>query len=273
MSLQFVVRQDRCNRCGECVTDCPAGIIGMIDDGLPVIQAEKETLCYRCQHCLTVCPTAAVSILGHDPDKSLLLSPDALPTLDQTETYVRGRRSVRQYERENVDAVLLSRLLAAMCNVPTGVNAQDLTFTVIDDRASMEALREKMVAGILAAANDGRVPERASYLQRIAASGGAVLTRGAPHMLLASAPPEAPCAQEDVVLALGYFELLAQSAGLGTVWWGMLKMTLETLPELKPLLGLDPTHKYYAMLFGIPAVHYARAAQRDDGAVVKRLVV
>ena len=32
----------------------------------------------------------------------------------------------------------------------------------------------------------------------------------------------------------------------------------------------DATH-YYAMLFGIPSVKYARTVQRDDSATVKRL--
>jgi ferredoxin/nitroreductase len=273
MSLEFVVKTDRCNRCGECVTDCPAGIISLTEDGLPVIQSEKEPLCYRCQHCLAVCPTAAVSILGHDPDKSLPLTDGVVPSLDQAECYVRGRRTVRQYEAGNVDPALIKRLLAALANAPTGVNKQELTITVVDDRAAMHRLRDKLLDGMLAADAEGRLPASAAYLKRIMAPGSDVYTRGAPHVLVVTAPPEAPCAQEDVILAVAYFELLAQSAGLGTVWWGMLKMTLELLPELKPLLGIPDGHKYYGMLFGVPAVHYARTVQRDDGAVVRRLDV
>jgi hypothetical protein len=66
------------------------------------------------------------------------------------------------------------------------------------------------------------------------------------------------------------FELLAQSAGLGTVWCGLLKLAFESAPTLKSLVDLPPGHHYYAMLFGHPAVHYARTVQRDDAATIKR---
>ena len=72
-------------------------------------------------------------------------------------------------------------------------------------------------------------------------------------------------------LALAYFELLAQSAGLGTVWLGLLKRALEILPELKALLGLPGDHVYYAMLFGHPAVRYARTVQRRGTARLRIL--
>ena len=51
----------------------------------------------------------------------------------------------------------------------------------------------------------------------------------------------------------------------------MLSMALETVPALKAELDLPADHRYYAMLFGIPAVHYPRTVQRDDAAVVKRV--
>jgi len=58
---------------------------------------------------------------------------------------------------------------------------------------------------------------------------------------------------------------------LGTVWWGMFSILLGTLPELRPLFGIPEKHRYYAMLFGVPAVRYPRCVQRDDGARVKML--
>ena len=91
--------------------------------------------------------------------------------------------------------------------------------------------------------------------------------------LVVSASPESVCPPEDVNLALAYFELMAQSAGWGTVWCGMAKMTLEVLPELKATMGLAPDHYYYAMLFGLPSFRYARTVQRDDAARVQRVQV
>lgn len=73
----------------------------------------------------------------------------------------------------------------------------------------------------------------------------------------------AVCPQEDVNLALAYVELLSQSAGLGTVWCGLVKMAMELLPALKNELGLQPGRPYYTMLFSLPDVRYARTVQRD----------
>ena len=85
--------------------------------------------------------------------------------------------------------------------------------------------------------------------------------------------PDAPCPNQDVALALAYFELLAQSAGLGTVWWGIAQMVFMVLPDLKALIGVPVKHLYYAMLFGIPSVHYPRTVQRDNAAIVRRVKI
>lgn len=270
--LNFTVDPGRCTRCGLCARDCPAGIIRQDGQDVPRIDPDQEPQCYQCQHCLAVCPAAALSILGRKPSGSLLLTPGSLPSLDQAERYVRGRRTVRQYRPENVDACLIDQLLHTLANVPTGVNRRELIFTVIDDRAVMGRLRAQVYEALGAATDSGRVPPYlAPAVPAYREQGVDRVFRGAPHALIVAAPPDAPCAREDVVLAVAYFELLAQSAGLGTVWWGLFKTVMEALPELKPLVGLPADHCYYAMLFGVPAVHYARTVQRDDAARIRRV--
>ena len=64
--LQFRIDEERCIQCGECVLECPAGVIAM--DAYPRMTDEEG--CFQCQHCLAVCPTAAVSILGKEPEAS-----------------------------------------------------------------------------------------------------------------------------------------------------------------------------------------------------------
>lgn len=273
--LSFVVDADRCTRCGWCVKDCPSRIIVLEAKGVPAIPSGLEARCIQCQHCLAVCPTAAVSIFGRNPDASLPVVRGDLPTFAQMSRLARSRRSVRHYRNENVDPAVLREVLAAAANAPTGVNSRKLTFTVIDDRDVMQRLRAQVMTALVAAQRSGRIPPRFSYLEAAVTAhveqGADVIFRGAPHALVVSAPADAPCPGQDVPLALAYFELLAQSAGIGTVWWGMLHLVLEMLPELKPLIGLPEGHIYYAMLFGPPAVRYPRTVQRDDAAVVRRI--
>jgi nitroreductase/NAD-dependent dihydropyrimidine dehydrogenase PreA subunit len=275
--LNFRVQKDRCNLCGLCVADCPSHIIEQHGDDLPFVSAENEENCVQCQHCLAVCPTAAVSVFGLNPDDSLPVSPEVWPQLDQMIHLLRGRRSVRKYADRNVDPQLIDRLLATVANSPTGINNRLLTFTVLDDKDKVHRLREKVMAALVKALNEGRIPERFAYVERAISAYAEyqldVIFRGAPHVLIVSAPPHSPCAIEDVPIALSYFELLAQSAGLGTVWCGLIKLAFESVPELKSLVDLPQGHHYYAMLFGHPAIRYARTVQRDTAAAIKRPTV
>jgi len=84
-----------------------------------------------------------------------------------------------------------------------------------------------------------------------------------------SSDPSAPSGQEDVVIALSYFELLAQSHQLGTTWCGLAKVLLELLPQFKQTVQLASDGRYYyPMLFGRPAVRYARTVQRSSAAKI-----
>lgn len=271
--LEFKIDAERCVLCDACVEDCPVRIIERTD-GLPFIRPEREAHCLRCQHCLAVCPEAALSILGRVPEASLEWGPNHLPRMEQLERLVRGRRSVRRYRDENVDPALIESLIATAAHAPSGVNAQGLVFHVMDDRQQMEQFRRRALADLADGLAADRVPQQFAYLHAAVPAyekhGVDILMRGAPHFLIVAAPAANPCPHEDIIIALTTFELLAQNAGLGTVWCGMLKMLLETLPDFKAELGLNEGYVYYPMLFGHPAVHYPRTVQRDESVVIRR---
>ena len=273
--LQFTVDPTKCTKCGQCVLDCPAQIIERTDDNAPIIRSENEGDCLRCQHCLAICPAEAISIFGRDPRDSLKLTARSFPSLDKMLILARGRRSVRRYRDENVDQTLIQKLLLATTNAPTGVNRMAVTFSVIDDKDVMHRLRVKVLDSLAAAMQAGTVSEHDAFLSWAVPAWVKekedVIFRDAPHMLVAAAGTGAACPQEDVNLAMAYFELLAQCAGLGTVWCGLAKMALELLPDIKQDLGLAPGQFYYTMLFGVPAVHYRRTVQREDPSRIRRV--
>ncbi|MBL7076741.1 MAG: nitroreductase family protein [Kiritimatiellae bacterium] len=273
--LEFHVDESLCTHCKECARDCPSRVIALSDDGIPSLTPEAEQNCIRCQHCLAICPTGAISILGKQPGDSLVLDPSALPTLDAMEQLVCGRRTTRRYKPENVSPETIQRLLDATAHAPTGANRRALTFAVIDDRDEMKSIRQRVMEALQSAIEAGSVPEELAYLHAAVPAffkyRADLVFRGAPHLLLVSAGPDALCPNEDVVIALSTFEMLATAAGLGTTWCGMLQMVLESVPELKSLFDLPDDHTYYAMLFGIPKVKYARATQRKGSATIQRL--
>ncbi len=274
--LDFIVNESLCIRCKECVHDCPARIIVQTGNELPSIAPAAEAKCLRCQHCLAICPTSAISILGKQPSDSEDITLAEQPTLDAMERLMKGRRSIRRYRPENLDPELIKRLLKTAEYAPTGANRRDLTFTVIDDQDVMKAIRQRVMESLRTAIEAGAVPEHLAYVHASVPAyfkyRADLMFRGAPHLLLVSAGPKALCANEDVIIALTTFEIAAAAAGVGTTWCGMLKMALESAPELKPLLGLAPDQTYYyAMLFGTPNVRYSRSVQREGNTTIQRL--
>lgn len=271
---KFTVDASLCTRCGLCASDCVAHIIEQEGDNLPSISQENKALCIRCQHCLAVCPTGAVSILGKNPADSRPMAEMKIPSFEQMNDFIRSRRSIRHYRDENVDPSQINSLLETLAYSPTGVNCEELTFNVIDDKMVMNQLSDKVYAALSeAAAKDDCSPRLKQMASQPREAIDAQLYRGAPHALIVSAPPEAPCAAQDVVIALSYFELLAQSAGLGTAWWGLLKMVITSVPEVKSILGIPEDHEYYAVLFGIPTIKFARIPQKEGVAQVRRVTL
>lgn len=270
--LDFTVNQERCTRCGQCVADCPARIIAIAAAGFPAIAPEKEAACYRCQHCLTLCPTAAVAILGRQPEGSRPLAGN-YPDPGQLEILMKGRRSVRRYKEENLDPALLQHLLEVAWHAPTGVNSRQVLFTVIDDRTRMAHFRDEVLAALKVVVERDGLPEGrgyfADFVRMWEEEGIDVLFRGAPHLLIASAPQSVPTPLPDCMIALAYFELFAQANGVGTVWDGLAKWTINDLvPATRKSLGIPDDHLIgYVMAFGRPAVHYARTAQHGPARI------
>ncbi len=265
-TINFILDREKCIRCNACVKDCPRHIIHS-SGGYPEIPAGEEQQCIRCQHCMAICPTGAVSILGLQPKNSL---PMEAVASDAMSRFVRGRRTVRQYRKENVDRKLIDKLLADTAHAPTGGNTCDLTFSVIDDRKEIS----RIVAALMERL-DKIAAELPDFIRNAVLeyrrTGADEVFRGAPHLLIVSAGEKAYCGDADVVIAASYFELLAQAHGLGTTWCYFLKFVLDQVPELGRLFGISMERPYCAIAFGLPAIQYARTVQRDNAAAIKTI--
>ena len=268
--LKFSIDEARCIQCGACAEDCPVTIIDL-EQQYPQIPRHKESYCLRCQHCLAVCPTGALSILGIDPDQLPLLQ---APAPDMVENLLRGRRSVRHYLPGAVASEVLERLLEVTAHAPTGKNVRQMRLTVIDDLQVMQTLREETMAGIRQAVLENSLPPGLEFYAKFASKyeqGTDIIYRGAPHMLIASAPGSCATPGADPYIALSYFEIMAQALGLGTLWCGFAALAITAVvPQLRTRLGIPQDHQsLYAMLFGYPAVQYARVVQRSTDMVCR----
>jgi nitroreductase/NAD-dependent dihydropyrimidine dehydrogenase PreA subunit len=270
--LQLQIDQENCIQCGECAEDCPNDVISL-DAGYPVVIADREERCIACQHCFAVCPTGALSIFGLDPQDSSSLD-NALPSPQQLATLMKGRRSVRQYLDEPVATSTIAELIDVVANGPTGVNNRQLLFTVVENQRAMTTLRKDTVEGIRKVVEQDGLPEGLEFFSGIveaADAGKDILFRNAPHLLIVSSPADGPSPEQDCLIALTYFELLAATSGLGTVWNGLCRWALtKIVPELLGQLKIPEDHAIgYMMSFGKPAVEYHRTVQRGGANINK----
>ncbi len=270
MELQFTIDHDLCIQCGACVDDCPFRIIEMAPD-YPALNPKRVHHCIQCQHCLAVCPTGALSILGCKPQDSLPL-PQSLPSGQQVAALIRGRRSIRRFQPEPLQSGVIESMLRTVANAPTGKNNRQCLFTVIEDQASMDLFRRETMEGLHRAVVEKRLTEGLSYFRHVVSAwnnGHDIIFRGAPHLLMVSAPATVSTPDADMLIAMSYFELLAASMGIGTLWNAMIRwaFTLMTT-DMYERLGIPGDHlKGYVLLFGKPAVQYYRTVQRDSVAI------
>ena len=271
MPQHLTIDSRLCIGCGECALDCPTEIIEM-DKEQPFVAPEKVENCIQCQHCLAVCPTSALSLHGFDPANSIAVK-ENIASSEKLGVLMRSRRSTRRYLKEEVPAADISFLLETVAHAPTAINNRGVHFSVIDNLEVMEALRRKVYAEMETIYNNAGFPDNmemlARYIARALENKTDTIFRGAPHLLIASSTKDGPSPAVDCHIALTYFELLAASMGLGTVWAGLARWVLTTfMPETLTAMGIPESHAIgHMMAFGKPEVTYHRTVQRTGNPI------
>jgi nitroreductase/NAD-dependent dihydropyrimidine dehydrogenase PreA subunit len=260
------INQEKCISCSACIKDCPVKIIELSHSGIPYITQENEEKCMKCQHCLAICPTAALSIDGKHPDASVSMT--KIPDQTQMDALIRNRRSVRQFKKTDISKERFETLYKAAANAPTGKNTRTVQLHVIDNREDIEKFADKIFTHIEQMEKEGKLTGGNEFFAVLAKGyrkGNDVVFRGAPALVVTSAPKSGPTPMADGFISLSYMELMAYSMGLGAVWVGFLMYIFNLAPELTKLLNIPEDHVIsYSMLFGEPAVRYPRGVQRDD---------
>ena len=266
VEMNFKVDESKCIKCGLCVKDCIKGVLTS-ENNIPKVQDESK--CISCQHCFSVCPVGAISIFEKEPDKS---DPIYSQNPDMILNLIKSRRSIRHYKQENIDTGIMNKLKDMLKWVPTGCNYHSLNFSIIEDIEVMNEFREHVNNKILTALTNKNIKpitEKFSRYTKAFTEGEDIIFRGAPHLIAVSNDIKAPCAKEDAIIALSYFELYAQSLGVGTCWCGYAQMCMKIFPELSEYLKIPEGYQCeYLMLFGPKLNNYPRATQPKEVKIV-----
>ena len=262
--MHFKIDKEKCIHCGQCIKDCISNIIEFDDEKIPYITDENK--CIKCQHCLAICPTGALSIMNKNPENSE--NTENLPEEKSVLKLIKSRRSIRQYRAENLPKDTIEKLANMLKYPPTGCNFHKLHFSIIDDIEVMDKFREmtnSKIKKILSSNKFDSISKKFAGYRNAFLNGEDVIFRNAPHMIVVSAPLNAPCAPEDAIINLSYFELYAKSMNVGTLWCGFAEICLKVFPDLCEYLEIPDGYKpMYVMLFGPTDLKYSRCTQPEE---------
>lgn len=261
------IDKDRCRQDGFCVRDCPRAIIRLRDkESYPELVAGSEPLCLICGHCVAVCPHGALSHkmvpLENCPPIQKELGIDEA----QVVQFLRSRRSTRSFKDQPVEKEKIRKLIEIARYAPTASNTQLVEWLVFNDRDTVKEFARMAADWARALLEKDPDAAKMPYIPGIVAAADAgydAVLRGAPALVVASAPREDLNGTVDLTLALSYLELAATGMGLGTCWAGILKGALLTWQPLQKAIGLPENHThFYPMMLGYPKAKYFRLPER-----------
>lgn len=246
----FYVDTAKCRKDGICAAVCPVGIIKAKPGELPTLDDSKVGRCIRCGQCMAFCPSMACSAPGLSFDDCRFLKPEMYPSTEQLEELIFSRRSIRNFKDKSVPRDVLERIIDACRWAPSGHNRQAHRWIVLESRGEVSAFLDIFFEwlGNLESVDPAEAKDAhaAGVVRAWKERGHNVITRGAPHIVI-TAGPEGNSQWADGTVALTYFELLAQSLGVGCMWSGyFLRMFRHPSgTAAREYLGLKPGELAY----------------------------
>ena len=243
---------NRCVGCARCVKDCPSGNIRMSE-----MKAEfVSQSCMNCGHCVAICPKGAVSMEGFDDEPVEAADFTALNPV-KLMTALRFQRSVRHFLRHDIDQETIDEIIEAGRLTPTGRNAQDVRYYILDrkkdeaEQIAVRLFRRLVSAGklVIPALRETNIDDRFFF-------------KNAPLVILICADSTV-----DGSLAASNMMLMAQAKALGGFYSGFFTLAVKHSPKLKRLLNLKKEKPVTTLVLGYPAVEYFRSVQREKANV------
>ncbi len=265
--MDFIkVNHDTCIQCGSCAAVCPDALIFFKKGDYPRAVLRAELQCLRCGHCVAACPTGSLVHRDVHLEESPAIDRELDITPEQCEQLIKSRRSIRSYQDKAVPRELIRRLIDTARFAPTGHNAQELEWLVMDD--PLELRRLETIGGEWLRVMIKDQPQMAAgmgmeNLLKRHEKVPNVFLRGVPALVVAHGP-NIGLTTIDSTIALSYFNLFADTLGLGCCWAGFIYMMAVAFQPMKDALALPEGHiAGGCMMLGYPVPRYHRIPMRS----------
>jgi len=258
MSL-ITVDEEKCIKCAMCVKECPVNVLSFDERGPKEIAPER---CIACGHCVAVCPKEAIENERTPLANQIELEGVKKLSSKEAETFLRSRRSIRSYKETSVPREELVKLVNIARLAPTGHNSQGISFVIVDDK---KAIEEAVEITIKCLENDQNSDVYSSFIKNYREEGIDSILRGAPSLVLTTAPTEFRNGRENSIFYLTYLELFAPTLGLGSCWAGLLeRCALSNNSPIIDLFNIPKGHKITgAVMVGYPKYSYKRLIDKN----------
>ena len=266
--MSVLVDQEKCNRDGICVAECPAQLLEIIEDGdFPTPTVDFSDTCLKCGHCVAVCPNGALSLDWLTSDECPSIRGDLELSPEQAEQFLRSRRSVRIFKDEPIPREKLEKLIQIACYAPSAKNYQPWHWIVVENPAQVAKFdsmivdwMRKVIKADPVAAEKLKLPRTVMLWEQ----GRYKPLRNAPHLFIVHVERTWAFGVEDTTLALSYVELFAKTLGLGATWSGYFYSAYNNYAPLAKALPVPENHKVVgAMMIGKPKFKYHRLPKRN----------
>jgi nitroreductase/NAD-dependent dihydropyrimidine dehydrogenase PreA subunit len=264
------INRETCTRCGMCATQC--NMIYFVKGRYPRQLPGTDEYCLRCGHCVAICPTGSLTHREMPAEQTSALDKKLAVSFGQCAQLIKGRRSIRNYRDKAVPKAVIERVIDVARYAPTGHNEQDVRWLVVNDREKMRKLRAIGADWLrwLMKTN----PQMAAMFARVVElldMGRDMFLQGAPAVVAAYGAKNNPICATDCAIALAYFDLAAQSAGLGCCWAGFFYTSAGSYAPMMEALALpDGCLPYGALMVGYPLYKYTRIPARRPARIIYR---
>ena len=282
---KIIINQSKCTRCKICANVCFSNFLPVEDGSIATL--DSPSMCASCGHCVAACPADAIQHPAVPVSSCEPLRESSRLTYDQLMSFLKMRRSRREFTEQNVSRDVIDKLLAAAAQAPNGINRGNVQYTVIVDRQALDQIAVRttqQIAGLAKLLNNpvsrfffklfnANLYSELEFFIPLMNQIGAirdrnVVTYNAPCAILVHTTKKDMCGSEDSVYAASLIQYAAEALGLGTCCIGFITASINGDKALQKLVGLPNDHKIQTTLVvGYPEFRYGRSTPKADANV------
>ena len=264
--LDTMIKADEslCIGCGSCIRACPGGLITKEEFPVPIENGWDQ--CIDCGHCVAICPTEAMHQRSMGPEDCQPIDIHLIPRWDRVKQYLITRRSIRTYINKPVEKDKILELVGVARHAPNGANRQVVRWFVVNDPERVHRIAELTIDWMKAMKEQNPALYEEANLELFIEPwelGQDHISRGAPCIMVASAPKDERTAPPAAMIAIHQIQLAAPALGLGTTFSGSINTAGQSYDPLIEVFGLPEGHiPHGTFLIGYPAEKYQRIPAR-----------